>query len=73
MTKMTTYYISTDSASEEIKAVDADSAANEFARGEDAPKWVCDAETLERWLRKVGGYGCMRDEASGETLFDIPS
>lgn len=70
---MTSYYISTDSAMETIEATDADAAANEFARGEGAPAWVVDVESLERWLTKVGGYGQMLDEATGETLFDVPS
>ena len=72
-TETRTYYISTDSASETISAPTADAAANEFARGEGAPAWVWTVATLERWLEKTGGYGCMRCETTGETLFDIPS
>jgi len=70
---MTKFYISTDSTNEDIEAVDADIAAREFAESEDAPKWVKTVADLERWLKKVGGYGCMRNEDTGETLFDIPS
>lgn len=70
---MTTFYISTDSASEEILAATADEAANEFARGEDAPRWVRDVDSLQRWLEKVGGFGCMRNESTDEELFDIRS
>ncbi len=70
---MASYYISTDSASETLEASSADEAAREFAQGEDAPRWVRTVASLERWLRKVGGYGAMRCEDSDEVLFDIPS
>jgi hypothetical protein len=64
------YYVSTDSASQEIEASTADLAAEEFARGEDAPRWVKDVASLERWLVQVGGYGFI-ETPDGPRIFDV--
>jgi len=69
---MHTYYISTDAGSQEITAESAGDAVMEFLDDEGGPPWVNSVATLERWLEKVGGYGFMRDETTGEELFHIP-
>jgi hypothetical protein len=54
-----TYYIYTDSGSEEIKAASLEEALAEWG---EAPKWVRDSRSFERWLNKVGGFGAIQED-----------
>jgi hypothetical protein len=50
---MKTYYISTDSGSQEIEAADIGRALLEFG----FPKWVETSEDFEEFINESGGYG----------------
>jgi hypothetical protein len=66
-----TYYFATDSCNWEVEAATADEAAHEYARSEGI-RGVRTAAALEAYIEKVGGYGLMRDETTGQTIFDVP-
>jgi hypothetical protein len=53
-----TYYIYTDAGSEEIEAASLEEALTEWG---EAPKWVKDPLTFEKWLNKVGGFGAIQE------------
>jgi hypothetical protein len=54
-----TYYIYTDAGSEEIEAASLEEALAEWG---EAPEWVKDSRTFEKWLNKVGGYGAIQED-----------
>jgi hypothetical protein len=54
-----TYYIYTDAGSEEIEAASLEEALADWG---EAPKWVKDARTFEKWLEKVGGFGAIQED-----------
>jgi hypothetical protein len=53
------YYIWTDAESEEIKAASIEEALAEWG---EAPEWVRDGRSFERWLNKVGGFGAIQED-----------
>jgi DNA-binding PadR family transcriptional regulator len=57
--KIKTYYIYTDAGSEEIEAASLEEALAEWG---EAPKWVRDGRSFERWLNKVGGFGAIQED-----------
>lgn len=62
---MAIYRISTDAATQEIEAPNADAAAHLFAENVDS------AASLAAWLEDVGGYGSMTCVDTGEIIFRV--
>lgn len=63
-------YISTDGGSM-VEAEPYVSLAEALADYDDAPKWVRDVESFERWLNKCGGYGFI--EIDGDRVAEVRS
>jgi hypothetical protein len=57
--KMKEYYIYTDACSEVIRARNLKQALEEWG---EAPRWVRNARSFERWLNRVGGFGAIRED-----------
>lgn len=56
---MSTYYITTDSSSQEIEA---DTLAEALKEWGEAPTKVTDVDSFEEWLEKAGGYGSIQED-----------
>lgn len=56
---MKSYYITTDSSSQEIEASNLAEALKEWG---EAPAKVTTAEAFEAWLEKAGGYGSIQED-----------